>query len=101
TTNPSEVIGSSRSGSRTVSSAARAASAPADRVVTGGVTPSSCPRDRLRTALAQHLVRAGRAGLSGQLVLGRHLDAVESGGVQAEDLLLARDPQLPEVGEDR
>src|SRR4029078_488497 len=86
------------SGSRAVSSAARTISVRAYRVVTGAVMPSSCPRDRLRAALAQHLVRAGRAGLGGHLVLGRHLDAVESGGVQAEDLLLARDTQLRELG---
>src|SRR5215472_11644460 len=89
-TNPSEVIGSSSSGSRTASSASRRSPAPTATV------EELMPLDRLRAGLAEYLVRARRAG---SLELGRHVDVVQLGRVQAHDLLLALGAQPREVRE--
>src|SRR5205823_6952201 len=87
--------GSSSSGSRTVSSALSTASVrAADPAITGAVMLASSLLDQLG------VLPGGRgAGLGGQLVLVRHLEVVEPGRVQAEDLLLARDTQPRVVGE--
>ena len=103
-TKPSEVIGSSSSGSRTVSSAASTGPARAAGRLAGGLPrrPGRPGGHRSGHAPATSCASSCAAGVPGagvQLVLGRHLDAVELRRVQAEDLLLPRRAEPRVVGE--